>query len=73
MTGRDRESPGSEPAGEEYRGTGGTEEREPDAAEKLAEDAGTDPTPQQVEEYRRRIAEEGTEPVDSPEPVEPPD
>jgi len=39
----------------------------PTDPEEFAEAAGTDPTPQEIEEYRDRIGDP------SPEPVEPPD
>ena len=38
----------------------GDAERDPERLEALAESMGTDPTPQQVEEYRRAIGDDGT-------------
>lgn len=35
-------------------------ERDPEALEALAESMGTDPTPQQVEEYQRAIGDDGS-------------
>lgn len=43
----------------------------PEDPEDFAEEAGTDPTPQQIEEYRERIGDPLPEPP--PEPGEPPD
>jgi hypothetical protein len=37
-----------------------TGDRDPEALEALAESMGTDPSPQQVEEYREAIGDDGT-------------
>ena len=47
--------------------TGPGPDEQPEDPEEFAEDAGTDPTPQQIDEYRERIGD----PL--PEPEEPPD
>jgi hypothetical protein len=37
-----------------------TGERDPERLEELAESMGTDPSPQQVEEYRQAIGDDGS-------------